>query len=268
MSDPYDTATAISLISALASNGTIENIYVKGIISLIDEISTSYGNATYYISDDGTTSNQLCIYRGYSLGNAKFSSTNEIKVGDEVVVYGTFTNYYGNTPEGAQGNTYIYSLNGVTADDGGSTGGTSEGVNIDGTTVTLTNSAATPGTETAYINLDIGVDNATTVGGQSFTFDDGSTVTFAQNGGNNQPTYYTATKGIRVYALNTMTFSCTKQIATITITCDSQSGTNYTGNDTATVEFSDTGAVYCNYHTSTSGGTQLRVQTITITYAE
>ncbi len=52
------------------------------------------------------------------------------------------------------------------------------------------------------------------------------------------------------------------------MTCDSLSGTDYVGNDTATVEFGSDGAVYCNYSEASGGGTQLRVQTITITYAQ
>ena len=35
-------------------------------------------------------------------------------MGDEVVVYGKITNYQGTTPETVQGETYLYSLNGVT----------------------------------------------------------------------------------------------------------------------------------------------------------
>ena len=42
------------------------------------------------------------------------ASSTQIKVGDEVVVYGKITNYQGTTPETMQGETYLYSLNGVT----------------------------------------------------------------------------------------------------------------------------------------------------------
>ncbi len=270
VNDPYTASKAISVAQTLSSSETISGVYVKGIISTIQEIDTgSYGNATYFISDDGTTGNQFEIYRGYYLGGAKFTSSDQIKLGDEVVVTGDLVNFYGNTPELTTGN-HIYSLNGATSDtgDSGDTGGEAGGVSISGTTVTLTNSDATAGSSTAYINMDIGIDNGTSVDGQSFSFDDGSTVTFAKNGGSTAPAYYEKTYGIRVYAMNTMTFNCSKKIASIKMTCDSLSGTNYVGNSTATVEFTDTGAVYCNYHSSTSGGTQLRVQTITITYAE
>lgn len=70
-----------------------DKIYVKGIIVSIEEVSTSYGNASYYISEDGTEANQLYIYRGYYIDGAKFTSEDQIKVGDEVVVYGPTTTY-------------------------------------------------------------------------------------------------------------------------------------------------------------------------------
>ena len=95
---------------------------MEGIISKIDEIDTTtkFGNATYYISDDGTTANHLEVYRGYSLGGAKFKSDTEIKVGDKVIVYGQLVYFNQKTPEFTQGN-YIYSLNGQIA-GGGETG--------------------------------------------------------------------------------------------------------------------------------------------------
>ncbi len=115
--NPYSVASALYLISE--GKITEDNVYVEGIISKIDEIDTGtkFGNATYYISDDGTTANHLEVYRGYSLGGAKFKSDTEIKVGDKVIVYGQLVYFNQKTPEFTQGN-YIYSLNGVTAGGG------------------------------------------------------------------------------------------------------------------------------------------------------
>ncbi len=118
--DPYTVAELLPLVAALSSSGSLEGVYVSGIITYITELSISYGNATYYISDDGTRDTELLIYRGYSLNNAKFTNEDEIQDGDEVIVYGKFVNYQGNTPEGATGATYIYSLNGNTGSDSGS----------------------------------------------------------------------------------------------------------------------------------------------------
>lgn len=90
--DPYTAADANTLIAA---GITPSNVYVKGIISGIKEVSTDYGNATYCISEDGTTTNQFTIFRGYSTDGNKFTATDEIHVGDEVVVCGTLVNYNG-----------------------------------------------------------------------------------------------------------------------------------------------------------------------------
>lgn len=68
-------------------------IYVKGTIVSIEEVSTQYGNASYYISEDGTETNQLYIYRGYYLEGEKFTAEDQIKVGDVVVIKGATTTY-------------------------------------------------------------------------------------------------------------------------------------------------------------------------------
>ena len=107
----YTVAKAKELITA--GEGLDSKVYVKGKISKIDEVSTNYGNATYYISEDGTTTDQLEVYRGYYLNGNKFTSEDQIKVGDEVVIYGKLVNYNNKTPEINSGNQ-IYSLNGQT----------------------------------------------------------------------------------------------------------------------------------------------------------
>lgn len=115
LEDPYNVAAAQALIQTLGADVQSEEIYVKGFISQIDEVSESYGNATYWISDQkGSTAGQLEIYRGYSLGGEKFTSNDEIKEDDEVIVFGKVVNFRGSTPEFTTGSS-IYSLNGKTA---------------------------------------------------------------------------------------------------------------------------------------------------------
>ncbi len=280
LDNPYNVVAAINLISALDDNATIEGIYVKGIIAQIKEVSTSYGNATFYISDDGTTTTTLYIYRCYSLGNNKFTSSDEIAVGDEVVIYGTFVKYvssYGTTPESSSNSAYIYTLNGSTegtsngssddTSDDTSDSATTAGVNISGTTVTLVNGDVTAGSTSVTLDLnDLDLDNEAEA--TTYSFDDGTTVTFDIGSGSNTPKYYTGTKGIRVYANNTVTISASQTIATIVFTCDTYNSTAMVGNDDATVAFDGNSATYTNVWTGSGGGTQLRVQTITVTYAE
>lgn len=105
----YTVAKALELINA--GEGLDAKVYVKGQITSIKEVSTSFGNATYDISDDATAANKLTVYRGYFYDNKHFTSNDQIKVGDVVVVYGKLVNYNNNTPQVT--NSSIYSLNGV-----------------------------------------------------------------------------------------------------------------------------------------------------------
>ena len=107
----YTVAKANDLITA--GQGLDTKVYVIGTITKIKEVSTSYGNATYWIGD-GTeySSNDLEIFRGYYLEGDRFTAEDQIKVGDKVVVYGKLVDYNG-TKEMTTGSS-IYSLNGVT----------------------------------------------------------------------------------------------------------------------------------------------------------
>ena len=114
----YTVAQALELIKA--GEGLDTKVYVKGTISKITNVVVEqYGNATYNISDDGTTSNELVVFRGYYLGGAKFTSEDQIKVGDVVIVYGKLVDYNG-TAEVNSG-SQIYSLNGETSNINGIT---------------------------------------------------------------------------------------------------------------------------------------------------
>ena len=95
---------ALDLIKA----GQEPAVYVKGTVCRIQEISTSYGNATYFISDNGKYEDGkwLEIYRGYWLEGEKFTKGDEISVGDIVVVSGTLKDYNG-TPEFNTGSQVI-----------------------------------------------------------------------------------------------------------------------------------------------------------------
>ena len=117
--DPFNVAAALKAVSGLSwtSNENYEKLgpfYVKGKISSVKEpYGTQYGNATFYISDDGEESNEFYVFRALYLGNQKFKEGDtQIKAGDEVIIYGELMNYHGNTPETVQNSAYLYSLNG------------------------------------------------------------------------------------------------------------------------------------------------------------
>ena len=133
--NPYNVTGAIEYVKSLGSNVESDSyVYVTGIISAIsEEYTTQYGNATFTISDDGTTTGeQFTAYRVLYLGNAKFTSNDtQIKVGDNVVLYAKIYYYGGKTPETVQGSSFLFSLNGV--DKGGDEGGSGSSVDPAGT---------------------------------------------------------------------------------------------------------------------------------------
>lgn len=107
----YTIAKAKELIDA--GKGLSERVYVKGTVSQASkELNPTYGSLSYYISDDGKTGNELKVYGGLSFEGKKFTSINDIKVGDVVVVYGKLTKF--NTTYELDLNNTLISLNGTT----------------------------------------------------------------------------------------------------------------------------------------------------------
>ena len=265
---PFNAAAAAKAAKALDESGKVENVYITGIVSSVKDVNTQYGNATYAISDDGKEAGQFSVFRGLYLDGAKFTSADQIKLGQKVVILGTLVNYKGNTPQVAQGSKII-------SIDGGST------------------TPETPQTGEKTITID-----ATGMGftkGQPltvFTSTDGTKLEFAQGSGKSAPAYYDGTyASVRMYAQNTLTVTATKEIAKIVImTSDpyTKDGvtTKYNGNNEAFAQVgankfpitkdSDTqisfnglngkNVVINNDFTESKGGIQLRVKSIIITY--
>ena len=121
LESPYTCADAIHYAKSLGQAESENEVYVKGFItSITDEFSVQHGTASFVMSDTENGTNKFTFWRCPYLGNKKFvSGDTQIKVGDEVIVYGKVVNYKGNTPETVQGAAFLYSLNGVTA--GGNT---------------------------------------------------------------------------------------------------------------------------------------------------
>lgn len=112
--DPFNVAGAVKYIEDGGSESELK--YVKGKVVSIEKFDASYGSMIYYISDDGTSTNQFKVYNGYAGPNrTKFSGADALKAGDEVVICGNLIVYSG-TKEFQTGN-YIVSLNG----EGGTT---------------------------------------------------------------------------------------------------------------------------------------------------
>lgn len=268
LDDPFNPVAANNYASSLASGAKSDkDVYIKGKISSIKEkFGTQYGNASFYISEDGKTENEFYVFRTLYLGNVKYTEGDNINVGDEVIICGKVMNYMGNTPETAANESYIYSLN-----SGGGGGGETPAGNVtktvDGSNVILVVANTTEGDK---ITVDLsaqGWESGKAVDPATITLSDGTKITFAKGEGSNTPAFYEATKGVRVYAKNTITISG-KAVAKVVMTCDSYNGTAYTGNSTLYASASGTTFTICNEHSEAKGGDQLRVQTIEITYAK
>lgn len=109
----YTIAKAKELIDA--GKGLSESVYVKGIVSQASEsLNDTYGSLSYYISDDGKTENELQVYGGLSFKGEKFTSVDDIKVGDVVVVYGKLKKFK---------TTYELDLNNILISQNGTTTG-------------------------------------------------------------------------------------------------------------------------------------------------
>lgn len=277
---PYDVTKALAII---ASGSASENdVYVSGIISTVSEIETSnFGNATYNISVDGTTNSELIIFRGYYLGGAKFTATDQLKAGDKVVVCGKLIKFYEKS-EMAQGNKLI-SLNGKKAEAGGGTtpggeekpgGGETGGEEkpgggaVEGNTLTVEASA-------------MGIEDATAM--PTITLTDGTKLTFDAGGNQNAPKYYNKGTNIRMYPKNSITITATKNIEKVEFVVDVYNKVTYNASgdvsaEPGKVEIQDTNIIisgisgkstkFTNTSTTTGPGSQVRIKTIKITYAK
>lgn len=116
--NPVTVAAALAAVDALAEGATsTEWYYVKGKVKSIktaaDKIA-QYKNIDYYITDDGN--NEIQIYRGKNLNNTDFTSADQLKVDDEVIVFGQLMKYKNNStgaivPEMAEGSYLVKTSN-------------------------------------------------------------------------------------------------------------------------------------------------------------
>lgn len=271
--DPYNVAAALSYIQNLPADEKPEaSVYTKGVISEVVEMGGS-GSIRFKMQDKNVN-NSLLVYYCNNLGDVPFKALTDLKAGDEVVVCGKVVNFKGNTPEYAPG-AYLVSLNGKTeGEGGGSTPGGEEKPGV-GNTIVMSE---------AYSSCTDGSVEAGTI-----TFGD-ATITFEKNDGNNAPMYYwnkkESLRSVRMYAKNSMEMTATKNIAKVVINCAAPyQGTNYNGNDQMTTTagtisksadklsvtidgINSKSFTLANEYTATTKGTQLRIVSMTITYAE
>ena len=102
----YTITEAVQLIQA--GEGLSQTVFVKGIISKIDNFNEKYGSLTYWLSEDGSTSaQQFQCYSGLNVNGEKFTSEEDLQVGTEVIVKGVMKKY--KPQEGAE--IYEFDMN-------------------------------------------------------------------------------------------------------------------------------------------------------------
>ena len=267
--NPFNAVAAYQYAAALSDGEEAGPVYIKGIVSKIrNNYDSNYKTADYYISADGTfdspdSGNQFYVYASKYLNNEKYSSGDLLSVGDEVVVYGKVMNYKGNTPETVMNESYLYSWK---KGEGGDQPGGGE---ISGNSITATASS-------------FGLENNTAL--ETLTLSDGTTLTFAQNDGYNEPKFYSAGSGsFRMYPSNSVTISSTKTIVGIVVKCDEYQGVTYNASGDlsatsgkinvsgaeVTVSGASTNSLTINNTSTTTGApSQFRIVEITVYYAE
>ena len=260
-------AKAVELCNALADNASSAETYaVTGYITDVFG-EPSRNQQSFWIADTkdgGKVFN--AFYANLPEGVEKFV------VGSKVTITGKLLKYVKAdgtvTPEMKNADVTIHEVGGGNTPDGEEKPGV-------GNTIVMSN---------AYSSCTEGSVDAGTI-----TFGD-ATITFEKNNGNNDPKYYwnkkESLRSVRMYAKNSMEMTATKNIAKVVINCAAPySGTNYNGNDQMTTTagtisksadklsvtidgINSKSFTLANEHTAISGGTQLRIVSMTITYAE
>lgn len=107
---PYTAAEAIAVID---SGTGLTGKYVKGIVKATPTFDARFNSLTYDIESGKKTLN---IYSGKDLGNVGFVGAEDLKAGDEVVVYGDLMLYKNNdkTTYELDKNNHLISINGET----------------------------------------------------------------------------------------------------------------------------------------------------------
>ena len=283
---PFNIAAAIAKCQEVGTTTSSEKYYIKGYVVADAEASEQYGNITFELADSKDGGVRFTAYQMAGSDGKKLSSGFKVSKGDEVVICGKVVNYNGSKPETeGQGKSIIVSVNGKDTKgasvDGGGNSGNGEGEggggdtpssgitrSVDGETLTLTNTGVTASTNTATVDF--------TAMGWAHQQEEpsgsanGVSVAFTKGENSNTPKYWKTGNydETRMYANNQVTITGTKPIAKIVATCTSNNGTPCVGNETMTCTANGNTWTIVNKHTSNSGGVQLRMKSIVITYAQ
>ena len=268
--NPFNVAAAVAKCAETGETPTTESYYIKGIA---DEDYTigSYKNLEVNIVDKEGCAQKFKVFRVKDKDGKDLKNGWKIAKGSTIIVYGPVVNYKGNTPETATG-AYLVSVNGEAPQlDDGTGGGGSGGGDTGSADITA-----------AFGDLDCS--DIT-----SIKLSDGTTLSLAQEDGSNAPVYHASSKALRIYARNSLTINAgSKKIDKVELAYDTYNGTAYKGNDEMygeagsnklTPTKDDKNVTFTGVNNSTlkvvnwreegtTGGTQLRLTGISITYAK
>jgi hypothetical protein len=283
---PFNVAAAIAKCQEVGTTTSSQKYYIKGYVVADAEASEKYGNITFELADSKDGGVRFTAYQMAGSDGKKLPSGFKVSKGDEVVICGKVVNYNSSKPETeGQGKSIIVSINGKDTKgasvDGGGNSGNGEGEggggdtpssgitrSVDGETLTLTNTGVTASTNTATVDF--------TAMGWAHQQEEpsgsanGVSVAFTKGENSNTPKYWKTGNydETRMYANNQVTITGTKPIAKIVATCTSNNGTPCVGNETMTCTANGNTWTIVNKHTANSGGVQLRMKSIVITYAQ
>ena len=222
-------ARAICAGLTTGDSTSTEEYYVMGWVKKTQEVSATYGNATFFMEDvkGANSKDDFTAYRVKGLNGANIAHSGAVAAGDFVVIYGKLKNYKG-TYENASG-AYIWkSTNPNIA-------GKEENTGNGGTGGSTTDSDITVPENALVFDADTDKGNATTDYNQAGAFQitkDGVTVDVTKGclGTYNNELHY------RIYKNQTLTItSTTGNIKEIVFTCTTE-GTNQYGPGCFTVD--------------------------------
>ena len=271
--NPYNVAGVIDYINTLGADTESDKaVYIKGIVSAnntTESTISQYGNMTFDIVDVAGGTKSFKAFQVYGPGNNKFTSVDQIKVGDQVVIYGKVVNYKGNTPETVgKGQAYVVSISGNGGGDPPGGGDEPGGGEISENALQVVFSS-------------FGLANGTAL--ETLTLADGTTLTFSAGGNSNGPKYYNAGTNVRMYPKNNMKITASKKIESIILNCDEYQGVicNASGDISSTPGsvnvnskvvtvsgINATEATITNTSATTGTASQIRVISMIINYAE
>ena len=123
--DPFNIAAAIAKCKEVGTTASTEKYYIKGIVVKGGTASGGYGNVSFDMGDTKESTDLFKAYQVAGTNGEKLADGYEVKVGDEVVIYGPVVTYGSTYETSGKSAAQIVTINGKGTDGsgGGATGG-------------------------------------------------------------------------------------------------------------------------------------------------